>query len=152
MPGAAYVTLRPFSDIIGAETQSWRVGATAFTAFGALAVLLAALGLYSVIAYGVTQRTHELGVRMALGARGSDVVRLVVSDGLRFVTLGTALGALISVGAGHWLAPLLFKESPRDPVVFSVVALTLLVTAIAASWIPAARAVRVDPRTALQTG
>jgi ABC-type antimicrobial peptide transport system permease subunit len=152
MPGAAYVTVRPFSDVIRSETQSWRVGATAFTAFGALAVLLAALGLYSVIAYGVTQRTRELGVRVALGARASDVVRLVVTDALRFVTLGMVVGAAISVAASHWLAPLLFKESPRDPVVFGGVALTLLATALAASWIPTARAVRVDPRTALQTG
>ena len=152
MPGAAYVTVRRFSDIIRSETQSWRVGATAFTAFGGLAVLLAALGLYSVIAYGVTQRTHELGVRMALGARAADVVRLVVIDGLRFVTLGMLLGGAISVAASHWLAPLLFMESPRDPVVFGGVALTLLVTALAASCIPAARAVRVDPRTALTNG
>ena len=152
MPGAAYVMVRRFSEIIGSETQSWRVGATAFTAFGALAVLLAALGLYSVIAYGVTQRTHELGVRMALGARGGDVVRLVVTEGLRFVTLGMLIGIGISLAAGHWLAPLLFKETPRDPLVFAGVALTLLATALLASWIPAARAVRVDPRTALQTG
>ena len=152
MPGAAYVIVRPFSQIIGSETQSWRVGATALTAFGGLAVLLAALGLYGVIAYGVTQRTHELGVRMALGARGGDVVRLVVADGLRFVAFGMVLGGAISVAAGHWLTPLLFKESPRDPAVFGGVALTLLLTAVCASWIPAARAVRVDPRTALQTG
>jgi ABC-type antimicrobial peptide transport system permease subunit len=152
MPGAAYVTVRRFSNIISSETQSWRVGATAFTAFGALAVMLAALGLYSVIAYDVTQRTHELGVRMALGARAADVVMLVVTDGLRFLTLGMLLGGAISVAASHWLAPLLFKESPRDPVVFIGVGLTLLATAVAASSIPAARAVRVDPRTALQTG
>jgi predicted permease len=152
MPGAAYVTIRPFSQIIGSETQSWRVGATAFTAFGGLAMLLAAVGLYGVIAYGVTQRTHELGIRMALGARAGDVVRLVVADGLRFVTSGMLLGGAISIGAGHWLAPLLFRESPRDPAVFGGVAMMLLLTALAASWIPAARAVRVDPRTALQTG
>ena len=117
-----------------------------------LAVILAALGLYSVMAYGVTQRTHEVGVRMALGARGADVVRLVVSDGLRFVALGLLLGSAISLVAGPWVAPLLFEESPRDPVVFGAVALTLFVTALAAGSIPAARAVRVDPRTALQSG
>ena len=152
MPGAAYVTVRPFSRIINAEAHSWRVGATAFTTFGGLAVLLAAIGLYSVISYGVTQRTHELGVRMALGAHGADVVRLVIRDGLRFVAFGMLLGGALSVASGHWLAPLLFRESPRDPVVFCAVAITLLATAVAATWIPAARAVRVDPRTALQTG
>ena len=152
MPGAAYVTVRPFSEIIRSETESWRIGATAFTAFGGLAVLLAALGLYSVIGYGVTQRTHELGVRMALGARGADVVRLVVTDGLRSATLGVLLGVAISMASAHWLGPLLFEESPYDPFVFGGVALTLLVTALAASWIPAGRAVRVDPRTALQAG
>ncbi|HEY2379220.1 MAG TPA: ADOP family duplicated permease [Gemmatimonadaceae bacterium] len=152
MPGASYVVVRPFRDVIRSETQAWRVGATAFTVFGALAMLLAALGLYGVIAYGVTQRTHELGIRMALGAHAFDVVKLVVNDGLRFVTLGMLIGCGISVVFGSWVAPLLFKESPRDPLVFMLVALTLIVTAIAASAIPAVRAVRVDPRTALQAG
>jgi predicted permease len=152
MPGAAYVTVAPFSDVLGSEMRQWSVGAAAFTVFGTLALILAALGLYSVIAYGVTQRTHELGVRMALGARATDVVRLVVGEGLLFGSLGLAIGAGISLAAAHWIAPLLFKESPRDPIVFGAVSGALIVITIAASWIPARRAASVDPKTALQAG
>jgi predicted permease len=152
MPGAAYVTVAPFSDVIGSETRQWSVGAAAFTGFGALALILAALGLYSVIAYGVTQRTHELGVRMALGARATDVVRLVLGEGLLFGSAGLAIGTGISLAAAHWIAPLLFKESPRDPMVFGAVSGTLILITIAASWIPAQRAASVDPKTALQAG
>ena len=90
MPGASYVKLTPFSEVMGQQTESWKLGATMFVAFGVLALVLAAVGLYSVIAYNVTQRQHELGVRVALGASGPDVVRLVVSDGLKVVGAGVA--------------------------------------------------------------
>ena len=78
MPGASYLTVTPFADILGSQTQSWRLGATMFTVFGALALVLAAIGLYSVIAYNVAQRTQEMGVRVALGAEVRDLVRLVL--------------------------------------------------------------------------
>ena len=150
MPGASYITTTPLSKILGEQTRSWRLGASMFSAFGLLALLLAAIGLYSVIAYNVAQRTHELGVRMALGAQGGDVIRMVVREGIGFGIAGVVIGGVIAVGAGHWLAPLLFDESPRDPVVFAAVALTLLVVAFAASWLPALRASRVEPTRALR--
>ena len=108
------------------------------------------MGLYSVIAYNVTQRTHEMGVRVALGAQAGDVTRLVVREGLRVVVPGVALGSVIALLAGKWIAPLLFDVSPKDPPVMVTVVLTLLAVAVAASWLPARRASRVDPNEALR--
>jgi putative ABC transport system permease protein len=151
MPGASYVKLTPFSEVMGQQTQSWQLGATMFVAFGVLALVLAAVGLYSVIAYNVGQRQHELGVRVALGAQGPDVIRLVVTDGLKVVGVGVAAGLLIALWAGKFVQPLLFSVSPRDPSVFVLVATTLIGVAIAASWMPARRASRVDPNVVLRS-
>ena len=151
MPGVAYITVLPFSDIIGSRTRSWHLGATMFVAFGVLALVLAAVGLYSVIAYNVVQRTHELGVRVALGAQAGDVVRLVVREGLGVIALGVVLGGGAALLAGRWVKPMLFEISPNDPGVFAVVAVTLVVVAIGASWLPASRASRVDPNVALRS-
>ncbi|MGH7655587.1 MAG: ABC transporter permease [Gemmatimonadaceae bacterium] len=151
MPGASYVTITPFADIIGEETKSWELGASMFLTFGALALALAAVGLFSVISYNVAQRTHELGVRVALGAQVGDLVRLVVSEGVKVGALGVAIGAAAALASGRWLAPLLFRESPRDPVIFGVVAAVLLSVTIVASLIPAQRAARVDPNRALRS-
>jgi ABC-type antimicrobial peptide transport system permease subunit len=122
-----------------------------FAAFGALALVLAAIGLYSVIAYNVAQRTHELGVRVALGAQARDLIRLVVTDGLRVALVGIVIGAAVAFWAGKWVASLLFSVSPRDPAVFVVVALSLIAVAVVASWVPAMRASRVDPNVALRS-
>src|SRR5262249_16746389 len=122
-----------------------------FVAFGLLALTLAAIGLYSVIAYNVAQRTHELGVRVALGAQARDVVRLVVGEGVRLGATGVALGTVIALVAAKSVKPMLFAESARDPTVFAIVTLVLLAVTIAASWIPARRAARVDPNVALRT-
>jgi ABC-type antimicrobial peptide transport system permease subunit len=121
-----------------------------FGAFGALALLLAAIGLYSVIAYNVTQRMHEMGVRVALGAQVSDVVSLVLREGLTVVIPGIAIGTTVALFAGRWVAPLLFQVSPRDPAVLIAVVISLLTVAATASWIPALRAARVDPNQALR--
>ena len=122
-----------------------------FVAFGGLALVLAAIGLYSVISYNVAQRTHELGVRRALGAQAADVVRLVVADGLRLAGVGVVLGVGAALYASKWVKPLLSNVSPRDPWVFVAVALTLVGVALAASWIPAVRASRVDANVALRS-
>jgi predicted permease len=151
MPGASYVTVTPFSDVIADETRSWVMGATVFTAFGVLALVLAAVGLYSVIAYDVAQRKHELAVRVALGALVVDVLRLVIGEGLRFGISGIAIGGAVALATGNAIAPLLFSESPRDPAVFGIVIAALLGVAVAASAIPALRAAKMDPRRALQS-
>jgi predicted permease len=150
MPGASYITITPFAGIIGGQTRSWQLGATMFSAFGLLALALAAIGLYGVIAYNVAQRTHELGVRVALGARAPDVIRLVVADALRVAGVGVVIGATVALYAGKWLKPLLFNVSPKDPAIFAIVAVALISVAVAASWVPARRASRVDPNVALR--
>ena len=121
------------------------------SAFAMVAVGLAAVGLYGVLAYNVAQRTHELGVRRALGAQASDVVRLVVTDGLRLAGIGVVLGVGAAFYAGKWVKPLLFNVSPKDPWVFVLVAVALVAVALAASWIPAMRASRVDANVALRS-
>ncbi|HKP14461.1 MAG TPA: ADOP family duplicated permease [Gemmatimonadaceae bacterium] len=150
MPGAAYVTVTPFSEIVGSEKRSWRLGATMFTAFGALALVIAAVGFYSVIAYDVAQRSHELSVRVALGARARDITRVVVEQGVRFAVAGIALGLGIALLGAQRLQPLLFKQSATDPSVYAGVGVILLVAAIAACVAPARRAVRADPSIALR--
>jgi predicted permease len=150
MPGVSYVTVTPLEEILGSQTRSWKLGATMFTVFGLLALLVAAVGLYSVIAYNVAQRTHELGVRVALGAQSPDVVRLVVGEGVRVSVIGIAIGSVVALGAARYVGPLLFDVSPKDPVVFSIVAAVLLAVALLASFVPALRASRVDPSVALR--
>jgi putative ABC transport system permease protein len=151
MPGAAYVTTTPMSEIFAPNIKPWRLGATMFVAFGMLALVLAAIGLYSVIAYNVTQRTHELGVRVAFGAQVRDVIRLVLGEGLRITTIGIVVGVAIALYAGRFVAPLLFRVEPTDPIVFGGVIAILLLTATLAALIPALRAARVDPNVALRT-
>ena len=121
-----------------------------FTLFGLLALCLAAIGLYSVLAFDVAQRTRELGIRGALGATKSRLLRSVVYQGAGFGLLGVGLG----LGAAYFAAPyasdLLFEVSPRDPAVFAVVAVSLIAVSAAASLIPALRATHVDPVEALR--
>ncbi|MFN8580822.1 MAG: ABC transporter permease [Gemmatimonadaceae bacterium] len=150
MPGTSYVTVSPLSDVIDDQVKSWRAGAWMFVAFGTLALILAAVGLYGVLAYDVAQRSREVGVRMALGARPGHVVRVVARDGARFAVIGIVLGGLLARAAGPWIAPLLFKVSPSDPVVYALVVVVLGVVAALASAVPAMRALRVDPNTTLR--
>jgi predicted permease len=150
LPAGGYFTMQTMMDVIAPSMRSWRLGATMFTVFGGLALVLATIGLYSVVAYSVTQRTHEMGVRIALGARVADVVQLIVRDGVGVVLAGIAIGSVIALIASRWIAPLLYKTKTTDPLVFGGVAVALMSVALAASWIPALRASRVDPSTALR--
>ena len=150
LPGSARVTVTPLADYPALERRSWQLGAKMFTVFGALALLVASFGLYSVVSYGVAQRSHELAVRSALGAQVRDIVRMVVGEGLRTVLAATALGLAAAWLAARWVGPLLFQTSPRDPVVFGGVAALLVGVALVASAIPALRASRVDLIAALR--
>jgi predicted permease len=148
--GMQSLSVRPFLDLLDPEIRPFRLGATMFGVFGVLALVLAGVGLYAVISFGVTLRTRELGVRAALGARVGDVVRLVLTDGLRVTALGVVVGLLLSLALGRVVDALLFGASPRDPFVFAIVAVTLLTVGVAASLVPAYRAARVDPLVALR--
>ena len=150
MPGAAYVSTYPFRDMVDPTMQSWRFGATMFVAFGALALVLAGVGLYGVISYGVAQRRQEIGVRIALGAPAAHVVSLVIGDGLRMVITGVVLGSLIALYASRWAGSLLFQESARDPAVYVAVSFALVVVALIATAVPAIGASRVDPNVTLR--
>ena len=151
MPRGTYVTVTPFGVVIGDQMQSWRLGATMFAVFGALAMVLAAVGLYSAISYNVTQRTHEMGVRRALGAQAADVVRLVVKQGLQLGGIGILLGGAMAWVAADRIQTLLFDVSPRDPFVYTIVVCTMLGVALATSFFPARRAASVDPNIALRS-
>ena len=150
MPGSSFVTVRPFRELIDPQLASWTSGAKMFLLFGALALSLAAIGLYAVIAFGVAQRRQELGVRIALGAQSRDILRLVLGEGLRITLGGLLLGGAVTVFAGRRLSNLLFNVSPRDPTTYVVVAVTLVIVGILASVVPAWRAARVDPNVALR--
>jgi predicted permease len=150
VPNAQLIRVEGLQTRIDPQIRPWKLGAALFGLFGALAVLVAAIGLYSVITYLVAQRNHEFGVRTALGARSSDLLRQVVGEGVRVTVPGIAIGLLIALAAGKWIAPLLFNVSPRDPLVFASVAVVLLAVAAVASLAPAAKAARVDPMAALR--
>lgn len=122
-----------------------------FLVFGGLALAVAAVGLYGVVSYDTAQRSHELGVRAALGARRAALVRLVVRDGVVYAVLGAAIGLALALALGTRIESLLFDVSPRDPFLLGAAVAVMLVVAIAASAIPAARAARADPAKALRS-
>jgi predicted permease len=127
-----------------------RFALTLLGAFAAVAIVLAAIGLYGVIAYGVTQRRRELGVRVALGAQSTEIARMVVAEGARIAVLGAIVGGIGAIATGRLMASLLFEVSPRDPVVLAGVSVGLVAVALIASLIPARRAMRIDASEVLR--
>ena len=151
MPGSSYVTVRPMESLLDSTYRTWRLGASMFLCFGVLALIVASVGLYGLIGYEVTQRMHELGVRVALGASRQDIVGLVVGRTIKLMIAGIALGGTTAFIAGRWLEPLLFRQSSTDPRVYSLVGATMLLVALVASAAPALRASQADPNRSLRT-
>jgi len=118
--------------------------------FGGLALVLASVGIYGVISYAVSQRTREIGVRMALGARPADVLRMILTEGLKLVAVGVALGIAAALLLTRLLEGMIYGVSMRDPLIFVVVNLLLVTVSLSACYVPARRAMRVDPLIALR--
>jgi hypothetical protein len=144
------VSIRRMSEALEPQFRPWRLGAQLFTGFGLLALLVTIVGVYSVMAYAVSQRAHEMGVRMALGARLPDILGLVIGAGVRVVAVGVVAGIAVSLALGRIVESLLYDVMPYDPVAMTWAAGILLATGVAASFVPAWRAGRVDPAETLR--
>ncbi len=138
------------SDLVNEGYQRDRMSATLATLFGALALVLAAIGIYGVTSYATAQRTNEIGIRMALGARRHHVLRLIVGESLRVVLIGVALGALGAFGASRLIREMLFGVTPADPLSFTLAAALMISVAVIAALLPAYRALKTDPIIALR--
>lgn len=149
-PVIPYLGIQQLGDALDPQIRPWRVGTAVFTSFGLLAAILAAVGLYAAVAYTVSQRTREIGVRMVVGARAGQVIGMVLTDGCRTAGAGILVGLSIGVAAGPLIADLLFDVSPRDPMVLGLVGTAVLVVAALAVLQPARRAAAVDPMAALR--
>ena len=149
--GIPYLQVRTMASIVGEQTRSWTLGARMFDAFGALALLIAAVGLYSIVTFTIAQRRHELGVRIALGATEANLVRLTVRGAMTPTIIGLIVGLGAALLAGRFVGPMLFRVSPRDPAVLGTVSTLLLSAALAAALIPAMRVRRIDPMLTLRS-
>jgi putative ABC transport system permease protein len=137
-------------EIVDASVTQPRFQTLLLGSFGALALILAAVGIYGVISYSVIQRTHEIGIRMSLGAQPGQVLRLVMGQGAKLALAGVAVGIAAALALTRLMRSLLFEVNPADPLTFAAIAALLVAVALAACYIPARRAMRVDPMTALR--
>jgi putative ABC transport system permease protein len=142
--------MRSLDDIVESSVAQPRFSSLLLGIFAGLALVLAAVGLYGVMAYSVTQRTNEIGIRMALGAEQNDVVKMVIVQGMRLAIAGLAIGLVGSLGFGRLLASMLYGVSPTDLLTFALMSVALMGVAMLANYIPARRAAKVDPMVALR--
>ena len=150
-PTVPVYALQTLAQYRGDRLAEPALGSSLLAIVGTIALLLASIGVYAIIAFSVSQRTREIGVRVALGAAKSDVVRVFVREGMQLTALGVVVGLLLSAGAVRVLASTFLGVSAFDAVIFAGVALLLTAIATLAAWIPARRAAGIDPMTALRT-
>jgi predicted permease len=142
--------LRTMREHVGATLAPVRMGTAALSAFGLLGLTLAAIGIYGVMSYAVARRTHEIGVRMALGAQGGDVLKLILRQGMFLTVTGAAIGLMLALGVTRLLTKFLYGVGSTEPITFAGVTLFLIAVALAACYLPARRATKVDPLVALR--
>jgi putative ABC transport system permease protein len=143
--------LKPMTAVINDSIADVRIITTLVGAFAVFALVLATIGMYGLIAYSVSQRQHEMGIRIALGASRRNVLRLVLARGVLLAAIGIAIGIPIALAAGRLTAAFLFGVTPHDRTVFAGIPLLLLAVSLAASYLPARRATKIDPLVALRT-
>jgi len=147
---AVLYNVRPMEEIVSRSISKQRLTMFLLTAFSALALVLSSVGIYGVISYLTGQRTHEIGVRVALGASSSDVLRMVLGEGMRITLIGVAIGLAAAFGLTRLITTIIYGVGATDPITFAAVAILLSAIALFACYIPARRAMRVDPMIALR--
>jgi len=150
-PAQTFLSIATMDQLVDRTITQRRFNLMLLGSFAALALILAAVGLYGLISYTTAQRTHEIGIRMALGARSGDVLRLVIGHGIKLALIGVMIGMGGALVVTRLMRSLLFGVSAIDPLTFVVVAMSLTLVALAACWLPAWRATKVDPLMALRT-
>ena len=149
-PDEATSTFRTMDEVVSTSAAGDRFNVLLLGAFGGIALLLTAAGIFGVLSYLVTQRTREIGLRMALGAQRPDVMRVIVGQGVRLALFGLGIGVVAAAVVTRWMSSVLFDVKPTDPLTFVAVAMVLGAVAFLASYLPARRAMRVDPLVALR--
>jgi len=150
-PEVPLADVRSMDDVVGLTLARARMVSVLLSAFALIALILAGVGVYGVMAYSVSQRTREIGVRMALGATAQSVFRMVLGQALRLVGIGVAAGVIAAAGLARTLETLLFQTAPMDALTFAATALVLVLVAALASFIPARRGTRITPIEALRS-
>lgn len=149
-PDEPVMNIMSMTDVLAESIGDWRFFMEIFGIFAGVAVMLAVVGIYGVMSYSVNERTHEIGVRMALGAQQRDVLGLVTKLGLKLTCVGVGIGMLLAFGLTRVISSLLYGVKPSDPATYAAVAVGLAGVAMLACYIPARRAIKVDPMVALR--
>jgi putative ABC transport system permease protein len=146
-----FVRVRPYSQVLDRQMRPWSMGTQLLILFSALAVAVAAIGLYSAFAYAVSSRRREMAIRIAVGARPARVMRMVFGEAVMLAAIGSVAGCAAAIGGGRWVQSLLFGVQPSDPLVLGAAAAVMVIVAALATWLPARSASKADPSQLLKT-